>query len=105
MTAIHEFILRSFELDSVAWMLLCVIAAPMLYMLFATVENWGFRLMAVPTMLLSAGVVNTAMSDFALHVTTDKIVNQGIGFGAGLFAAMLILSLISWVWYEFFTYR
>ena len=99
MYAAIDYVLRSFELDFVGWTIMFVLAAPMLYMMFVGIENWMFRIVAVPSLILGAALVNTAMTDLALHFTNDRVVNQGVGFGFGMFGAMLLLSCGSWLLY------
>ncbi len=101
MSQIYQYVMNSLEIGQMGWTLLLVIGAPMIYMLFHYVNHWAFRIVAAPSMLLGAAVCNAAMNDLALHFTTDKTINQGIGFGAGMVLVMLTMSLIFWCWYEF----
>lgn len=100
MAKAYEYVLTAFEFGQMGWTLLILIGAPMVYMLFYFIEHWAFRVLAAPAMVLGAALCNAAMNDFALHFTTDKTVNQGIGFGAGMVAVMMLMSFVFWCWYE-----
>lgn len=95
-----QYLSNAFDFDQSGWIVLILIAAPMIYMLFYFIHHWVFRMITGPLMVLGAALCNSAMNDLALHVTDDKTVNQGIGFGAGMVMMMVVMSIVFWCWYE-----
>lgn len=100
MAKVLEYLSNAFDFDQTGWIVLIMLAAPMLYMLFYFINHWAFRIVTGPLMVLGAVLCNSAMNDLALHVTDDKTVNQGIGFGTGMVTIMLAMSFAFWCWYE-----
>lgn len=96
-----DFMERSFNIDGAGWTLLIAMCGLTIFMIFAWVEHWTFRMICAPGLVLGAVACHNAMSELGLHVSTDATVNQGVGFGLGIFIVAMVVSTAAWTYYEF----
>ena len=95
-----DFISRAFQFDDNGWIVLFLIATSTLWMLFAWIDHWGFRITAIPAVILGAVFCHQAMGDLQMHVSNDKAINFGVGFGTGVVLTSILMSTLFWLWYE-----
>jgi hypothetical protein len=101
MAMVMEFLERAFELKDSGWGMLIFMTSVVAFMVFSWIEHWPFRVLVVPAVFMGAAVTHAAMSDLGLHVTSDAITNQAVGFGIGTLSVLLVLSAGTWAYYEY----
>ena len=100
MTSAMEFLDRAFTFKDGGWLLLTVMAGATNLMIFYWIQHWPFRIVSWPCVVVAAAIGNVVVSDLGLHVTSDTVVNYAMGFGIGIFAAVMVLCTAAWTWYE-----
>ena len=101
MNSALEFLERSFTLNGTGWILLVIMTGATIFMIFAWVEHWPFRLITAPSLVLGAVVSHNLMTELGLHVTNDGTVNQGVGFGLGIVIVAMVVCSAAWTYYEY----
>jgi hypothetical protein len=100
MDAALEFLETLFTFKDGGWTMFTIMVGGTCWMLFYYIHHWVFRIAGIPIIALSAAGCHYAMNEYALHVTSDTVVNYAVGFGSGIFAAMMVMSTIAWLYYE-----
>lgn len=97
LTTVQEFFYRSFQLDTVSWFLLIATCALAVYMIATIYDSFGTGMMMSPVMFFGSGLGHNLLRELQFEPTSDKVINAGFGFGAGLFVSGLLLVAAIWL--------
>ncbi|MGE0653389.1 MAG: hypothetical protein AB7P12_16850 [Alphaproteobacteria bacterium] len=92
----YDFVIRSFQLDTANWFLLCAMVFAAAWIIHSLLDDYLVTAFTAPVLIFFAAVGRNLFIEFGIQVHEDKMLTGGFGFGAGIFAFSLLTALMFW---------